>query len=416
MYDQLFSVILPMNIKRTFRNFLLFSSLSVFALSAQAQPEECAVLTEPATFLAEASLVCLQKTQVTDNNGTFLFKASLQWLGAERPNHFQLVSSEADDAGVDINSPTFMSANNTLTIPKIDIPGIYGTERFAVNLKLMQEDDTSLFELSSVDVYINPDFVPNETWVPYGMLDSDERRAVDLLARSLPYAKLADAVYDFDNIVDGWDLIDDKSRGSGMQAALYRAQDSDALVLAFRGTESCDFPCSLKETKELALDVFADSLLTLGQDGSQFDDAMEYAQEVVNFFPDRKIYVTGHSLGGGLAQAIGAAFGLETFAFNSAPVPDDFLKSSRVQLSTEELQEIIHVIADIHDPVSNTDESGKFYLNADHLSPLIQFDFDLKEVVPGRLAKLNKLRFDRHSITTFVDNAGLLLTTYEGGW
>ena len=97
-------------------------------------------------------------------------------------------------------------------------------------------------------------------------------------------------------------------------------------------------------------------------------------------------------------------------------MPDEFMKSSRVQLSDEELQEIIHVIADIHDPVSNTDESGKFYLNADHLSPLIQFDFDLKEVVPGRLAKLNKLRFDRHSITTFVDNAALLLTTYEEGW
>lgn len=403
-------------INKIFKRFFLFFSLSVFALSAQAQPEECATLTEPATFLAETSVVCLQKTQVTDDNGTFLFKASLQWLGAERPNHFQLVSSEADVTGVDVNSPTFMSANSTLTIPKVDIPGIYGTERFAVNLKLMQEDDASLFELSSVDVYINPDYVPNETWVPYGMLDSDERRAVDLLARSLPYAKLADAVYDFDNVVDGWDLIDDKSRGSGMQAALYRAQDSDDLVLAFRGTESCDFPCSFKETKEYVLDVAADSLLTFGQDGPQFDDAMEYAEDVVNFFPDRKIYVTGHSLGGGLAQAIGAAFGLETFAFNSAPVPDDFMKSSRVQLSDEELQEIIHVIADIHDPVSNTDETGKFYLDADHLSPLIQFDFDLKEVVPGRLAKLNKLRFNRHSITTFVDNAGLLLSTYEEGW
>lgn len=200
---QIFNVILPMNINRTFKKLLLFSSLSVFALSAQAQPEECSVLTEPATFLAENSVVCLQKTQVTDNNGTFLFKASLQWLGVDRQNHFQLVSSEADDAGVDVNSPTFTGANNTLTIPKVDIPGTYGTERFAMNLKLMQDDDASLFKLSSVDVYINPDYVPNETWVPYRMLDSDERRAVDLLARSLSYAKLADAVYDFDNVVDG---------------------------------------------------------------------------------------------------------------------------------------------------------------------------------------------------------------------
>ena len=405
-----------MSMKRTFKQCLVFLGFWGISVAAHALPTECEALTEPATFVSETGVVCLQQAQVMDNNGTFLFKASLQWQGVDRPNHFQLVSAEADDAGVDVNSPTFTGTNNTLTIPKVDIPGTYGTERFAVNLKLMQEDDASLFELSSVDVYINPDFVPNETWVPYGMLDSDERRAVDLLARSITYARLADAVYDFDNVVDGWDLIDDKSRGSGMQAALYRAQDSDDLVLAFRGTESCDFPCSFKETKEFVLDVAADSLLTFGQDGPQFDDAMEYAEDVVDFFPGRKIYVTGHSLGGGLAQAIGAAFGLETFAFNSAPVPDDFMKSSRVQLSDEELQEIIHVIADIHDPVSNTDESGKFYVNADHLSPLIQFDFDQKEVVPGRLAKLNKLRFNRHSITTFVDNAALLLATYEEGW
>ncbi len=405
-----------MTMKKICKHGFVFFCLYCVSVFAHALPAECDELTEPATFVSETGVVCLQQTQVMDNNGTFLFKASLQWQGADRPNHFQLLSTEADNLGANVNSPAFSSENGVLTIPKVDLPGAIGTERFAVNMALSEENGSFVFEMTSLAVYVNPDFVPNETWVPYGMLDSDERRAVDLLARSLPYAKLADAVYDFDNVVDGWDLIDDKSRGSGMQAALYRAQDSDDLVLAFRGTESCDFPCSFKETKELALDVFADSLLTLGQDGSQFDDAMEYAQDVVNFFPDRKIYVTGHSLGGGLAQAIGAAFGLETFAFNSAPVPDDFMKSSRVQLSDEELQEIIHVIADIHDPVSNTDETGKFYLNADHLSPLVQFDFKLKEVLPGRLAKLDKLRFNRHSITTFVDNASLLLTTYEEGW
>ncbi len=404
-----------MNINNTSKKLFLFLALSVTSISVQALPTECSELTEPATFLAENNLICLQKTQVNDE--TLLFKASLQWLGVDRPNHFQLVSTEADDAGVVEYSPVFTAANSTLTIPKIDLPGTYGTERFAVNLKLVPDDDAALFELTSAAVYISPDYIPNETWLPYGMLSPDERHAVDLLARSIPYAILAGAVYDFDNVaVDNWVLAEHESRGSGMQAGVYRDRDSDDLVLAFRGTESCDFPCSLSETKQYVLDVAADALLTFGQDGPQFDHAMEYAQEVVNRFPDRKIFITGHSLGGGLAQAVGAAFGFETFAFNSAPVPDDFMKSNQVQLSEEELQEIIYVIADIHDPVSNTDETGKFYLNADHVAPLIQFDFDLKEVLPLRLAELDELRFNRHSITTFVDNATSLLTLYQEGW
>ncbi len=407
-----------MDINKTFNKIFLAFGLVAYAMSAQALPTECSDLTEPATFLGESGVVCLQQTQVTDDNGTFLFKASLQWLGADRPNHFELLSTEPDDINaVNVNSPAYTSVNNVLTIPKVDVPGTYGTERFSVDLKFFQEDGVSLFELASADVYINPEFIPNETWVPYGMLDPDERRAVDLLGGSIAYAKLADAVYDFDNVVvDNWELIETKDRSSGMQAGLYSDRDSGDLVLAFRGTETCDFPCSFSETKEFFLDVAADSLLTFGQDGPQFDHAVKFAQDVVNRHQGRKIYVTGHSLGGGLAQAVGATFGLETFAFNSAPVPDDFIKSNQIQLSEEELHQIIHVIADIRDPVSNTDETGKFYVNADHISPLIQFDFKLREVLPTRLSELDALRLNRHSITTFVDNAESLLTIYQDGW
>ena len=113
---------------------------------------------------------------------------------------------------------------------------------------------------------------------------------------------------------------------------------------------------------------------------------------------------------------MGASFGLETFAFNSAPVPDDFFKDFPPTLPPEELREIIYVLGDIHDPVSNTDETGKFYQNADHVSPMIQFDFDLKEVLPSELKKLDELRFNRHSMTRLVDNASALLTIYQDGW
>ena len=405
-----------MTIKKIFKYGLVFFGLWGVSVSVHALPTECSELTEPATFVSETGVVCLQQTQVMDHNGTFLFKASLQWQGADRPNHFQLLSTEADNVGANVNSPAFSSENGVLTIPKVDITGAIGTERYAVNMVLSEENGDFFFELTSLAVYVNPDYQPNVTWLPYGMLNADERLAVDLLDRALPYAKLADAVYDFDSVVDSWDLLETKDRSSGMQVGLYNNRDNDDLVLAFRGTESCDFPCSLSETKEYLLDVAADALLTFGQDGPQFDDAVEYAQDVVSRFPERKIYVTGHSLGGGLAQGVGALFGLETFAFNSAPVPDDFFDSHDVLLSDAALQEIIHVIGDIRDPVSNTDETGTFYLNADHISPLVQFDFKLKEVLPQRLGELDKLRFNRHSITTFVDNATSLLMVYGEGW
>ncbi len=136
----------------------------------------------------------------------------------------------------------------------------------------------------------------------------------------------------------------------------------------------------------------------------------------MNRFPNRSITLTGHSLGGGLAQAVGAVLGLKTFAFNSAPVPDDFFDDNPVSLPESALNELIHVLADIHDPVSNTDETGKFYINSKHAAPLIQFDFDLKEITPNRLAELDKLRFNRHGITKFFENASNLMTIYANGW
>lgn len=383
---------------------------------AQAFTADCFEQTTTAAFFEEDGLLCLQKITVAEQPGMEFYKAALKWSGPENPKQFRLLTTETDSVSEQDN-PSFSLVDGTLVLPKVDIPKIFGTERYVANLVLVDRDDLSIFELSSVAVYINPDHVPNVTWKPYGMLDLEERHAVNLLGRSMPYAKLADAVYDFDNtVVDEWILFEKKDRGSGMQAAVYYNPQSDEVVLAFRGTETCDFPCSLSETTEFFLDTAADTLLTLGLVDTQFEDAYDYAQDVINRAQGRKIIVTGHSLGGGLAQAVGAAFGLETFAFNSAPVPDDFFSDYPPALPFEVLSEMIHVLGDIHDPVSNADETGKFYQNAAHVSSLIQFDFDLKEVIPDGLRKLNELRFDRHSIADLIDNALSLLTLYQKGW
>ena len=385
-----------------------------------ALPDDCLELTAPATFLEANGLVCLQKIIVAEQAGTQLYKASLQWLGVDNPNRFQLLTTEFDDAS-EINSPTFSTVSGLLTLPKVDIPKLFGTERYAVNLNLVPNTDdpaAMLFELAKVEIYNNPDYVPNETWKPYGMLFPEERRAVDLLGRSIPYAQLADAIYDFDNVTVGsWDLIESIGKSSGMDAGVYKNRDTDELALVFRGTEACDFPCSFKETEDVARDVLADTAIGIGVVSDQFKDAYRFAQDVVNRHPGIKITVAGHSLGGGLAQAVGASLKLETFAFNSSPVPEHFFDTYPITLIQEQLQELIYVIADVHDPVSNTDETGKFYLDSHHVTPLIQFNFDLKEIMPSQSVDLDDLRFDRHGITRLYDNAvNLINNTYQAGW
>lgn len=396
-----------------------FVTLMSVASLARALPDECLDLTAPVTFLEASGLVCLQKIVIADETDTQRYKASLQWLGIDNPSRFELLIVEFDDVS-ERDSPIYSTTSGLLTLPKVDVPKLFGTERYTVNLITVPNIDdpaTMLFELAKVDIYNNPDYVPIRDWKPYGMLFPEERRAADLLGRSIPYAQLADAIYDFDNVAVGsWDLIVSNGKSSGMDAGVYRNRDTDELVLAFRGTETCDFPCSFKETEDFTRDVIADTAIGIGTVSDQFKDAFNFAQDIVNRYPISKITVTGHSLGGGLAQAVGATLGLETFAFNSSPVPDHFFDTYTITLSNEQLQELIYVIADIHDPVSNTDETGKLYVDSHHVTPLIQFNFDLKEIMPNESVKLKNLRFDRHRITEFHDNAVNLINIYQAGW
>ena len=92
-------------------HFPLFKSLGfIFLVAAaplaQALPEGCKDLTEPATFTESNGLVCLQNVIVKDISGDQLYQASLQWLGADKPNQFKLLDAEFDDA-FEPNSPVF---------------------------------------------------------------------------------------------------------------------------------------------------------------------------------------------------------------------------------------------------------------------------------------------------------------------
>ncbi|MGZ0018502.1 lipase family protein [Nitrosomonas sp. wSCUT-2] len=399
--------------------FIFFAFFLFTTATVRAMPEDCKNSTATAAFFESNGLVCLQNIKVTDASGEQFYKAALQWLGAENPKQFKLLSV-AFDEGPGTNNPTFSMVNGVLRLPRIDVPKLYGTERFDVSLNWIKEADddvVSAFELVTVALYNNPEYVPNVTWKPYGMLLSSERRAVDLIVRSVPFAQLADAIYDFDNVkVGSWELIESIGKSSGMDAGVFRNRDTNELALVFRGTETCNFPCSFKELEDTARDALADAAIGIGRVSDQFKDAFNFAQSMIRKYPGAKFTVAGHSLGGGLAQAVGATLGLETFAFNSSPVPDHFFDTYRITLPYEELEDLIYVIADVHDPVSNTNETGDIYLDSHHVTPLIQFNFDLKEMLTSRKVDLEDLRFDRHSITRLANNAMTLMNLYRDGW
>ncbi len=405
-------------VKPTYLSPFLFSCFIGLPTLSHALPNECSNLTAPVTFVESTGVICLRNIQVNDNAGAQYYQAALQWVEGNSSNRFDLLGVEIDTAS-DQNNPLFSADSGTLTMPTVDIPKLNGTERYSASMELKSENGRDFFELLTVDQYIHPDYIPNQRWKPYGLLDTDERQSVDLLARSLPYAKLANAVYNFGiPEVDGWKLVEQVSKDSGMQAGGYFNESTGEIIVAFRGTEFCINPisCSFDELKESLRDVGADSALTVGESPEQFQDAVEYIVDLTERFPNIPITLTGHSLGGSLAQGMGYTFGLETFAFNSAPVPEDFTNAFIPPLSELELSRIIHVISDIHDPVSNTDESSPFYLNTRHIASLIQFDFDQREVLPDLLAELDALRFNKHGMDTFIENTSALLTIYRDGW
>ncbi|MEK7792685.1 MAG: lipase, partial [Pseudomonadota bacterium] len=153
-------------------SLISFVILMATAPAVRALPEDCMNLTAPATFLEANGLVCLQKVIVTDQGNTQLFKASLQWLGLDNPGQFKLLSAALDDSS-ETSSPSFSTDTGVLTLPKVDIPRLFGTERYVVSLMWVKDTDNdsdsdsdsdsviSLFELDKIAVYNNPDYVAN---------------------------------------------------------------------------------------------------------------------------------------------------------------------------------------------------------------------------------------------------------------
>lgn len=388
-----------------------------FSMTAQADEQNCSG-TVP-SFSASTGKVCLPVVEMTTPSGSLYYQAQLQLIPSSEALRFTLTSAiEIKSSGS--SNPLFSSTTGLLTIPVVEQYELFGTNRYSVQLQLLPNTSPAVFELTpSVAAVISANYAPGKTWKPYVGLLIPEKEALNVLGDAQQYTPLAVAAYDFGIKTAGaWDLKDYTDLGSGMQAGVYINRDSNEIAIAFRGTEFCIIPfvCSLSALNESKKDVYTDTILTQGHDSGQFDDAYKYTQKIINTYPGRNITVTGHSLGGGLAQAAGASFQLKTYAFNSSPVPNNFFNDHGVKQFNSAFANIIHVISDIHDPVSNTDYSGKLYADASHVTPALFFDFDKKEIIPTYKATLDSVRFNKHVMDTLRDNISAAMLIYKAGW
>lgn len=370
-----------------------------------------------ATFSVNTGRVCLPVVEVPTASGMLYYQAQLQLVNGSNPVRFTLTNSVALPS-TNLANAAFSGATGLLNIPALELKETFGTNRYSVSLQYTASGE---FQLTpNIFAVIPPNYIPGETWKPYvGLLDN-EKAALNVLGNSQAYTSLAVAIYDFGNKTVGqWVLKETTSTSNGMQAGVFVNSVTNEVALTFRGTDKLCFTpivCSINAIKESERDFSADTLLTQGKDSGQFDDAYKFAQQILNTYAGRKITVTGHSLGGSLAQVVGAAYRLETYAFNSAPTPNDFFDAHGVKRQDPAYNQFIHVISDIHDPISNPSKLGVVYADAEYLSPMLAFDFDKKEITPNREITLDSLRANKHPMDVLRDNIAAVMQTYQSGW
>lgn len=102
-----------------------------------------------------------------------------------------------------------------------------------------------------------------------------------------------------------WLEIDDYNESiTGMYAATFIKNNT--IVISFRGTD--------KNSKR---DVLNDIFMASNMLPPQIISAQKYYGEIKNKFPNKEIILTGHSLGGSLAQIVGSQTGDKTVTFGA---------------------------------------------------------------------------------------------------
>lgn len=142
------------------------------------------------------------------------------------------------------------------------------------------------------------------------------------MVRLMEYALIADKVYEpstaGEPALRGWGCprgyaVDDASVfsggaffSSGLQMRAFRKDKGGDIVIAFKGTRPSQ-----------ASDLLADLRLALEGVPRQAVDAMKHTSEWKSSFKGARVTLTGHSLGGAIAQVVGIVTDLRFVTFNA---------------------------------------------------------------------------------------------------
>ena len=145
-------------------------------------------------------------------------------------------------------------------------------------------------------------------------------------------------------------------KGIGFSATVFKNTETNEYVIAFRGTnDSEDF------LDDLIMGATSSGLLgdvTNKQFSQAFDFASEQIAKIQAQDPDAKISTTGTSLGGSLAQAVGAKLKLQTTTFNAYGIKaygENILSEDEINSA----KDYVTNIYDSRDPISNGALFGK---------------------------------------------------------
>jgi hypothetical protein len=127
------------------------------------------------------------------------------------------------------------------------------------------------------------------------------------MARMLTYALMSNAVYDADPRLDGWTRVGFRPSGGGLTDAFQGVafRQGHEIVFAFKGTSN-------------GRDAIADAKLGVGMNTHQYARAGEFVAQVP--LHGCSVSITGHSLGGAIAQIIGNRHRLPFVTFNAPGV------------------------------------------------------------------------------------------------
>ncbi|MCG8696546.1 MAG: T9SS type A sorting domain-containing protein [Bacteroidales bacterium] len=184
-------------------------------------------------------------------------------------------------------------------------------------------------------------------------------------------------------------------READFYAALYRNVYTNQYVLSYRGTEAFSFFDWVTDLNQALSDL-------LNIPTEQYTHAVNFAREVKREFGWENVILTGHSLGGGLAQTAALATGLRAVCFEAAGITKNTLKHyiiTPIKLNRNK-KKILHVNVR-WDPLSDFDgfknASAPFCNTLQYGGATVWL-----KAVPGTSFTINPTRIVNHFYPTFV--------------